>query len=63
MNNTAHNLPIDDIIKALQEMKIHGVQYVDATIHSTHDIGFKPAPFRDDLPAANLRDLNLLDLI
>lgn len=62
--NQAHNLPIDELIKALQNYKISGVKYVDITIHSPIDIGIKESDYKEEEPRIlSLKGINPISLI
>lgn len=70
--NRARNLPIEDIIKALEYLKSLGYTNVDAIIFTEYDLAFRPTesvpekpeePAKTgDLPEARLGETNILDI-
>lgn len=68
--NRARNLPIDDIIKALEYLKSLGYTNVDAIVFSHYDLAFRPTGTEpsgegmktEDLPEALLGEVNIVDI-
>lgn len=62
--NSAHNLPLDELIKALQTYKINGAKFIDITIHSPFDIGIKESLYSEEEPKLiSLKGIDLTKLI